>query len=146
VRQFGYLPELYEDAVLGRYKILLCKTSTISGFLRGVKEICVRLGFYAACIGSSSPTFRDNLSVPSLKGAAVQVSLLSPQIPHRLPSKSNPDFRSQKTVTECLSCGSMAVAINMNIFYCRLRAYLNISDFLYAAGKVVEINPIRWYM
>jgi hypothetical protein len=70
----------------------------ISGFRRGVNEICVRLGFYAAYIGSLSQTFRDNPSVPSFKGAAVQVSLLSPRIPHRLPSKSNPNFRGQKTL------------------------------------------------
>jgi hypothetical protein len=39
----------------------------ISGFRRDVKKICVLLGFYATYIGSSTPTFRDNLSNPSLR-------------------------------------------------------------------------------
>jgi hypothetical protein len=30
-------------------------------------EICVVLGYYAAYVGSSLPTFRDNLSVLTLK-------------------------------------------------------------------------------
>ena len=32
----------------------------ISGYERGVNEICALLGFYAASIGSFLPTFRDN--------------------------------------------------------------------------------------
>ena len=32
----------------------------ISGFGRGVNEICALLGFYAASIGSLLPTFRDH--------------------------------------------------------------------------------------
>jgi hypothetical protein len=39
----------------------------ISGFRRDVEEICVLLGYHAALIGSSVPTFRDNLSVRSLR-------------------------------------------------------------------------------
>jgi hypothetical protein len=38
-----------------------------SGFCRDVDEICGLLGYYAALSGSSVPTFRDNLSVPSLR-------------------------------------------------------------------------------
>jgi hypothetical protein len=37
----------------------------MSGFGRDVDEICVLLEYYAALSGSSVPTFRDNLSVPS---------------------------------------------------------------------------------
>jgi hypothetical protein len=32
-----------------------------------VYEICALLGYYAALNGSSVPTFRDDLSVPSLR-------------------------------------------------------------------------------
>jgi hypothetical protein len=37
----------------------------ISGFRHNVDEMCALLGYYAALCGSSVPTFRDNLSVPS---------------------------------------------------------------------------------
>jgi hypothetical protein len=37
----------------------------ISGFHRDVDEICALLEYYAAFSGSSVPTFRNNLSVPS---------------------------------------------------------------------------------
>jgi hypothetical protein len=37
----------------------------IAGFRRGADEICSLLGYYIALNGSSLPTFRDNLSVPS---------------------------------------------------------------------------------
>ena len=37
----------------------------ISDFRRDVDEICALPGYYAALSGSSVPTFRDNLSVPS---------------------------------------------------------------------------------
>jgi hypothetical protein len=37
----------------------------ISWFRCHVDDICALLGYYAALIGSSLPTFRDNLSVPS---------------------------------------------------------------------------------
>jgi len=40
----------------------------ISGFRREVDEICALLGYYAAYSGNSLLTFRDILSVPSLKG------------------------------------------------------------------------------
>jgi hypothetical protein len=36
-----------------------------SGFRRDVDEMCALLGYYAALISSSIPTFWDNLSVPS---------------------------------------------------------------------------------
>jgi hypothetical protein len=36
-----------------------------SGFRRDVDEICALLGYYAAPSGNPSPTFRDNVSVPS---------------------------------------------------------------------------------
>ena len=39
----------------------------ISGFRRDVNEICALLEIYAAWDGSFLPTFRDNLSVPSLR-------------------------------------------------------------------------------
>jgi hypothetical protein len=37
----------------------------ISVFRQGVREILAVLGFYEALIGSLSPTFWDNLSLPS---------------------------------------------------------------------------------
>jgi hypothetical protein len=37
----------------------------ISGFRRGVVEICALLGYYAASNGNPLPTFQDSLSVPS---------------------------------------------------------------------------------
>jgi hypothetical protein len=37
----------------------------ISDFRHYVDEICALLGYYAALSGSSLPTFRDNLLVPS---------------------------------------------------------------------------------
>jgi hypothetical protein len=40
-------------------------TGVISGFRRDVDDTCVLLGYYAALSGSSVPTFRDNLAVPS---------------------------------------------------------------------------------
>jgi hypothetical protein len=39
----------------------------IAGFSRSVNEIDALLGFYKAKNGSLSPTFRDNLSVPSAR-------------------------------------------------------------------------------
>jgi hypothetical protein len=39
----------------------------IAGFRRDADEICALLGYYAALIGSPVPTFRDNISVPSLR-------------------------------------------------------------------------------
>ena len=38
-----------------------CKPHEISGFHHDVDENCAFLGYYAACSGNSSPTFRDNL-------------------------------------------------------------------------------------
>jgi hypothetical protein len=40
-------------------------TSVISGFRRHVEEICALLGCYAELSGKLSPTFQDNVSVPS---------------------------------------------------------------------------------
>jgi hypothetical protein len=37
----------------------------ISGFRRDVDDICALLRHYTALSGSTVPTFRDNLSVPS---------------------------------------------------------------------------------
>jgi hypothetical protein len=37
----------------------------ISGFHDEVEENCILLGYYAANIGNSLPTFRDNVFVPS---------------------------------------------------------------------------------
>jgi len=42
-------------------------TCVISGFRRDVDEISALLGYYAVYSGNSLPTFRDNLSVPSLR-------------------------------------------------------------------------------
>jgi hypothetical protein len=39
----------------------------ISGFRRDVDEICALLGYYAASSGNPLPTFRDNVSAPSLR-------------------------------------------------------------------------------
>ena len=37
----------------------------ISGFLHEVDENCALLDYYAACSGTSLPTFRDGLSITS---------------------------------------------------------------------------------
>jgi hypothetical protein len=37
----------------------------IAGFRRDVEDICALLGYHAASSGSSVPTFRDNISIPS---------------------------------------------------------------------------------
>jgi hypothetical protein len=39
----------------------------ILGFRRDVDEICGLLGYYTASCGNYLPTFRDNVSVPSLR-------------------------------------------------------------------------------
>jgi hypothetical protein len=39
----------------------------ISGFRREVDENCTLVSYHVASIGSSLPTFRDKLSVPTLK-------------------------------------------------------------------------------
>ena len=41
--------------------------SAIADFHRDIDEICALLGCHAACSGNSSPTFRDNISVPFLR-------------------------------------------------------------------------------
>jgi hypothetical protein len=41
------------------------KESVISGFGRGVVEICALLGCYTATNGNPLPTFRDKMSGPS---------------------------------------------------------------------------------
>lgn len=40
----------------------------ISGFFRGVGEICGLLGYYAAYSGDNEPTFRENFLGPVFKG------------------------------------------------------------------------------
>jgi hypothetical protein len=45
----------------------------ISGFRRDVDEICVLLEYYVALSGSSVPTFRDNLSLPSSFGFLLEL-------------------------------------------------------------------------
>jgi hypothetical protein len=44
---------------------VIMNISVISGFGHNVHEICALPGYYAALNGTSVPTFRDNLSVPS---------------------------------------------------------------------------------
>jgi hypothetical protein len=44
----------------------------ISGFRRDAHDICALLICYAACSGTSLPTFRDNLSVPSSWNQEIQ--------------------------------------------------------------------------
>jgi hypothetical protein len=39
---------------------------------KGRADICARLGYYAAASGSSVPTFRDNLSVPSSRAKVTE--------------------------------------------------------------------------
>jgi len=53
---------LYRDP-LSKF-IFLC---VMLGFLRKVDENCALLGYYAASSGNSLPTFRNNLSVPTLR-------------------------------------------------------------------------------
>ena len=48
----------------------------ISGFSREVDKKCALLGYYAASSGNLSPTFRDNLSVPSSRVKSPRRSFL----------------------------------------------------------------------
>jgi hypothetical protein len=43
----------------------------ISGFRREVDENCALLSYYAASDDNLLPTFRDNLSVPHLRGSRI---------------------------------------------------------------------------
>jgi hypothetical protein len=45
----------------------------ISGLCREVRENCAFLGCFAASSGNSLPTFRDNLSFPSIFWLSVRV-------------------------------------------------------------------------
>jgi hypothetical protein len=56
----------------------------ISGLRRDVDEICALLGYYAASCGNCLPTFRENVSVPSLR-------LKSPSRKERKPASCNVD-------------------------------------------------------
>jgi len=47
--------------------IITVKKRMNSGFRHEVDENCARLGYYAASGGNSLPTFRDNVSIPSLR-------------------------------------------------------------------------------
>jgi len=50
--------------------VACCENETCSTNARSISNIdenCALLGYYAASSGNSSPTFRDNLSVPSSK-------------------------------------------------------------------------------
>jgi hypothetical protein len=60
----------YSDVNRGKHALdVMCLLyfglHVISGFRREVAENCALLGPYAASSGNSSPTFQDNLSVPS---------------------------------------------------------------------------------
>jgi hypothetical protein len=52
----------YKTAKKIPHRSVLCVTS---GYRRDADEVRALLGYYAAYSGSSVPTFRDNLSVPS---------------------------------------------------------------------------------
>jgi hypothetical protein len=54
----------YEVRHYSNYFAFSC---VICGFRRDIDEICALLGYYTALSGSSVPTFRDKLSVPSLR-------------------------------------------------------------------------------
>jgi hypothetical protein len=55
--------------VLSDYFVNVWDSVEISGFRRGVNEILDLLRRYSSWIGSQSPTFQDNLSVPSARSA-----------------------------------------------------------------------------
>ena len=61
----------------------------ISGFRCDVDEICPPLLCYAACNGKSSPTFRDNLSVPS-SGDKIKI--------YHYTLRNNPEERSSPLI------------------------------------------------
>ena len=54
------------------YKPKLALPCAISGFRRDAHDICALLICYTACSGTSLPTFRDNLSVPSSSSQEIQ--------------------------------------------------------------------------
>ena len=49
----------------GKDNRLIFAACVVSGFRREGDQNCALLDYYAASIGNSLPTFRDNLSVPS---------------------------------------------------------------------------------
>jgi hypothetical protein len=54
----GVAAYTYAYALTYTYKLELCE---ISGFRREVDGYCALLGYYAACIGISLPSFRENI-------------------------------------------------------------------------------------
>jgi len=68
----------------------------LSGFHRGVNEICALQGIYAEWIDSVLPMFRNNLSVPSSR--VKQSNFLG-----AWPSKMGPMGCSETSVTNCQS-------------------------------------------
>jgi hypothetical protein len=67
-----YQRQYIKARTLCKYELL---KYTISGFGRGVNDICTLLEFYAALHGSLLPTFRGNLSLP-LQGSSSLLGLL----------------------------------------------------------------------
>jgi hypothetical protein len=58
--------QLQALAVLPRLDVLEKRKSVVSDFRCDVDEISALLGYYEALNGNHLPTFRDNVSVPSL--------------------------------------------------------------------------------
>jgi hypothetical protein len=59
----------------------------ISGVCRGVNDICGLLGFYAAMKGNFVLTFRDNLSVPSLRVVQLKKSSWTTSTLRKIPKE-----------------------------------------------------------
>ena len=62
-----------------RAELRVFRQRVISGFRRGVNEICIILGLYAEYNGSLLPMFRDNLPGIKFRGQAVQEDCLTPK-------------------------------------------------------------------
>ena len=77
--------------------------SIITGYRRGVNEICAILGLYAAYNGSLLSTFRDNISVPSSRsgfgGLEVAVLAFVTQIRGFKTGRSRRIFQGEKILS-----------------------------------------------
>jgi hypothetical protein len=89
---------------LGKYdfsrdSLLLCNSGTvISGFRPDVGKICYPLGCYIASSGSSVPTFRHNLSVPSSRVKKSSLTFRDVWVPSSSVKKSSLTFRDNASV------------------------------------------------
>jgi len=77
-------------------------SGVISGFGRGVNEICAILRFYAASVGSFLPTFRDNGGGEFFTAVLVKIQVIWDVWPCRL--SVYPHLQGRQSKTKALLC------------------------------------------